>query len=76
MLLWLPSGIPVPSREGCDNPSLEGKGDQWDYSNYCGITVLNIPSKDIAQILLRRFHDHVLSHQNWSNLDSLPASLQ
>ncbi|XP_069979447.1 uncharacterized protein [Penaeus vannamei] len=36
---------------------------QWDCSNHQGITLLSIPGKFLAHILLRRIRDHLLRHK-------------
>ncbi|XP_070000864.1 uncharacterized protein [Penaeus vannamei] len=41
----------------------KGKGDRWDCRNHRGITLLSIPGKVLAHILLRRIRDHLLRHQ-------------
>ncbi|XP_069972978.1 uncharacterized protein [Penaeus vannamei] len=44
-------------------PLWKGKGDRWDCSNYRGITLLSIPGKVFAHILLKRIRNHLLRHQ-------------
>lgn len=61
--VWLPSGSPVPFPGSAEGRGLEGKEIQWDCSNYSGITLLNIPGKVFAHILLRWICDHILRHQ-------------
>lgn len=56
MLSWLPSGNAVPFflLRGVVFLLWIRKGDRWDYSNYRGITLINIPCKIFAHIPLKR----------------------
>ncbi|KAG0714238.1 hypothetical protein GWK47_001654 [Chionoecetes opilio] len=40
-----------------------GKGDRQDCNNYRGITLLSVPGKVLAHLLLTRIRSHLLKHQ-------------
>ncbi|XP_069983198.1 LINE-1 retrotransposable element ORF2 protein isoform X3 [Penaeus vannamei] len=61
--IWRSGTIPPDLLGGVVIPLWKGKGDRWDCSNHPGITLLNIPGKVLAHILLRRIRDHLLRHQ-------------
>ncbi|XP_069983757.1 uncharacterized protein [Penaeus vannamei] len=61
--IWRPSTIPTDLLRGVVIPFWKGKGEQWDCSNHRGITLLSIPSKVLAYILLRRTRNHLMWHQ-------------
>lgn len=44
-------------------PPWKRNGDQWDYSNYCAVVLLNILDKVLAHILLKDIRDNLLWHQ-------------
>ena len=44
-------------------PIWKGKGDCQDCNNYHGITLLSIPGKVLAHLLLTRIRTHLLKHQ-------------
>ncbi|KAG0710751.1 RNA 3'-terminal phosphate cyclase-like protein [Chionoecetes opilio] len=41
----------------------KGKGDSQDCNNYRGITLLSVPGKVLAHLLLTRIRSHLLKHQ-------------
>ena len=44
-------------------PIWKGKGDLQDCNNYRGITLLSVPGKVLAHLLLTRIRTHLLKHQ-------------
>ena len=44
-------------------PLWKGKGDHQDCNNYRGVTLLSVPGKVFARIILDRVHHHLLEHQ-------------
>ena len=61
--IWQSGTIPPDLLKGVVIPLWKGKGDRWDCSNHRGITLLSIPGKVLALILLRRIREHLLKHQ-------------
>ena len=61
--IWQSGTIPPDLLRGVVIPLWKGKGDRWDCSNYRGITLLSIPGKVLAHILLKRIRNHLLRHQ-------------
>jgi len=55
--------IPTDWKVGLVVPLWKGKGDRQDCNNYQGVTLLSVPSKGFAQIILDRVHQHLLEHQ-------------
>ena len=44
-------------------PIWKGKGDLQDCNNFRGLTLLNIPGKVLAHLLLKRIRSKLLKHQ-------------
>ena len=61
--IWQSGTIPPDLLKGVVIPLWKGKGDRWDCGNHRGITLLSVPGKVLALILLRRIRDHLLMHQ-------------
>ena len=61
--IWQSGSVPPDLLRGVVIPLWKGKGDRWDCSNHRGITLLSVPGKVLAHILLRRIRDHLLRHQ-------------
>jgi len=61
--VWSSGAIPSDWKKGIIVPLWKGKGDRYDCNNYRGVTLLSVPGKIFARILLQRFHDHLLAHQ-------------
>ena len=55
--------IPPDWKKGLVVPIWKGKGDRQDCSNYRGITLLSVPGKVLAHLLLTRIRTHLLKHQ-------------
>ena len=69
------SGTILPDwKKGLVVPIWKGKGDRQDCSNYRGITLLSVPGKVLAHLLLTRIRTHLLQHQRPEQ--SRPASQQ
>ncbi|XP_069989707.1 uncharacterized protein [Penaeus vannamei] len=60
---WQPGQHAPNLLRGVVIPLWKGKGDRWDCSSHRDITLLSIPGKVLAHILLRRIRDHLLRHQ-------------
>ena len=55
--------IPSDWKRGIIVPLWKGKGDRQDCNAYRGVTLLSVPSKVLARILLNRIRPHLLKHQ-------------
>ena len=55
--------IPSDWRRGLVVPLWKGKGDRTDCNNYRAVTLLSVPGKVFAKILLSRIRTHLISHQ-------------
>ena len=73
--------IPTDWKRGLVVPLSKGKGDRQDY-NYRGVTLLSVPGKVFARIILHWVRHHLLEHQHpeqsgftlkWSAIDSILA---
>ncbi|KAG0720355.1 Protein lin-10 [Chionoecetes opilio] len=61
--VWQSSTIPPDWKRGLVVPIWKGKGDRQDCNNYHGITLLSVPGKVLAHLLLTRIRSHLLKHQ-------------
>ena len=61
--VWQSGIIPTDWKRGLVVPIWKGKGDRQDCSNYRGVTLLSVPGKVLAQLLLSRVRGHLLLHQ-------------
>ena len=61
--VWHSGTIPPNWKKGLVVPIWKGKGDHQDCNNYRGITLLSIPGKVFAHLLLMRICSHLLKHQ-------------
>ena len=61
--VWHSGIIPPDWKRGLVVPILKGKGDRQDCSNYRGITLLSVPGKLLAHLLLTQIRTHLLKHQ-------------
>jgi len=57
---WTSGQLPDDWRKGIILPFYKGKGSQLDCSNYRGITLLSVPGKRFASILLSRVKEQLL----------------
>ncbi len=55
--------IPPDWKRGLVVPIWKGKGDRQDCNNYRGITLLSMPGKVLAQVLLMRIRSQLLRYQ-------------
>ena len=60
--VWHSGAIPPDWKRGLVVPIWKGKGDRQDCNNYRGITLLSVPGKVLAHILLTRIRCHLLKH--------------
>ena len=65
--VWLTEQIPEDWREGIILPCWKRKGDALTCSNHRGITLLSIPGKTLARVVINRaipaMHHHRIPHQ-------------
>ena len=60
---WTTGHIPDDWRRGVILPFYKGKGSRHDCSNYRGITLLSVPGKVFAHVLLSRVRERLRSHR-------------
>ena len=61
--VWQSGTIPPDWKKGLVVPIWKGKGDRHDCNNYRGVTLLSVPGKVFARLLLLRVRDHLLKLQ-------------
>ncbi len=61
--IWRTETIPTDWKKGLVVPIWKGKGDAKECNNYRGITLLSVPGKVFARILLNRVRQLLLAHQ-------------
>ena len=61
---WNTGIIQTDWKRGIVVPLWKGKGDRQDCNNYRGVTVLSVPGKVFARIILDRVRHHLLEHQH------------
>ena len=61
--VWHSGTIPLDWKTGLVVPIWKGKGDRQDCNNYCGITLLSIPGKVLAHLILMLVCSHLLKYQ-------------
>ena len=61
---WNTGIIPTDWKRGFVVPLLKGKGDRQDCNNYRGVTLLSVPGKVFARIILDKVRHHLLEHQH------------
>ena len=61
--VWHSGTIPPDWKKGLVVPIWKGKGDRQDGSNYRRITLLSVPGRVLAHLLLTRICTHLLKHQ-------------
>ncbi|KAG0726185.1 LINE-1 retrotransposable element ORF2 protein [Chionoecetes opilio] len=61
--VWQSGTIPPDWKRGLVAPIWKGKGDRQDCNNYRGITLLSVPGKVLAHLLLTRIRSHLVKHQ-------------
>ena len=63
MLCWNIGIIPTDWKRALDVPLWKGKGDRQDCNTYRGVTLLSVPGKVFARIILDRVRHHLLEHK-------------
>ena len=61
--VWQTGAIPPDWKKGLVIPIWKGKGDRQDCNNYRGITLLSVPGKVLAHVLLTRIRSQLLKLQ-------------
>ncbi|KAG0720560.1 Nucleotide exchange factor SIL1 [Chionoecetes opilio] len=61
--MWQSGTIPPDWKRGLVVPIWKGKGDRQDCNNYRSITLLSVPGKVLAHLLLTRIRSHLVKHQ-------------
>ena len=61
--VWQTGSVPPDWKRGLVVPIWKGKGSRQDCNNYRGITLLSMPGKVLAHLLLMRIRGHLLEHQ-------------
>ena len=61
--VWSTGVIPTDWKRGLVVPIWKGKGDTRECNNYRGVTLLSVPGKVFARILLDRIRQQLLTHQ-------------
>ena len=61
--IWSTGEIPTDWKRGLIVPIWKGKGDTRECNNYRGVTLLSVPGKVLARILLERIRPQLLAHQ-------------
>lgn len=61
--VWSSDVIPSDLKKGLIVPIWKGKCDARDCNNYRGVTLLSVPGKVSARIILNRIRRHMLAHQ-------------
>ena len=61
--VWQSGTIPPDWKRGLVVPIWKGKGDRQDCNNYRGITLLSVPGKVLAHLLLMRIRNQLLMYQ-------------
>ena len=65
--------IPPDWKKGLIVPIWKGKGDRQDCNNYHGITLLSVPGKMLAHLLLMQIRTHLLKHQGPEQSEFTPG---
>ena len=61
--VWHSGAISPDWKKGLVVRIWKGKGDRQDCNNFRGITLLSVPGKLLAHLLLTRIRNHLLKHQ-------------
>ena len=61
--VWSSGVIPTDWKRGIVVPIWKGKGDIRECSNHRGVTLLSVPGKAFARVLLNRIRQQLLDHQ-------------
>ena len=60
---WNTGIIPTDWKRGLVVPLWKGKGDRLDCNNYRGVTLLSVPGKVFARIIIDGVRNNLLEHQ-------------
>ncbi len=71
--VWQFGNIPLDWKGGLVVPIWKGKGDRQDCKNYRGVTLLSVPGKVLAHLLLIRIRIHLLKLQRLEQSGFSPA---
>ena len=61
--VWSTGVIPTDWKQGIVVPIWKGKGDVRECNNYRGVTLLSVPGKVFARVILNRVRQQLLKHQ-------------
>ena len=61
--VWTSCAIPADWRRSVIVPIYKGRGERRDCGNYRGISLLSVPGKLFARIILDRIRPHLIKHQ-------------
>ena len=64
--------IPTDWKRGLVVPLWKGEGDRQNCNNYRGVTLLSVPGKVFARIIIDRVRHHLLEHQHPEQTDFTP----
>ncbi|KAG0729173.1 Transposon TX1 uncharacterized protein [Chionoecetes opilio] len=73
--VWQSGTIPPDWKRGLVVPIWKGKGDRQDCNNYRGITLLSVPGKVLAHLLLTRIRSHLVKYQRPQQSGFTPGKL-
>ncbi|KAG0716601.1 LINE-1 reverse transcriptase [Chionoecetes opilio] len=71
--VWQSGTIPPDWKRRLVVPIWKGKGDSQDCNNYRGITLLSVPGKVLAHLLLTRIRSHLVKHQRPQQSGFMPG---
>ena len=71
--VWYSGNIPPDWKKGLVVPIWKGKGDRQDCNNYRAITLLSVPGKVLAHLLLTRIRTHPRKHQRPEQSGLMPG---
>ena len=69
---WKTGIIPTDRKRGLVVPLWKRKGDRQDCNNYRGVTLLSVPGKVFARIIIDGVRHHLLEHQHPEQSDFTP----
>ena len=73
---WNSGIMPTDWKRGLVVPLWKGKSDRQNCNNYRGVTLLSVPGKVFARIILDRVHHRLLEHQRPEQSGFTPISIQ
>ena len=69
---WNTGIIPTDWKRGLVVPIWKGKSDHQDCNNYRGVTLLSVPGKVFARMIIDRVRHHLLEHQHTEQSGFIP----